>query len=53
MMRRRPVFLFLLLAVNLLTGNKLVPVILTTKLMMRSRKSEVFLLYNMKTVKKI
>lgn len=37
MMRKRPVLLFLLLAVNSLTGKQLVPVILTTKLMLRSR----------------
>lgn len=43
MMRKRPVLLFLLLAVNSLTGKQLVPVILTTKLMLRSRLHKPFL----------
>ena len=42
MMRKRPVLLFLLLAVNSLTGKLLVPVVLTTKLMLRSRLHKPF-----------
>lgn len=47
MMQKRPVLLFLLLVVNSLTGKQLVPVILTTKLMLLSRLRKPFFICSM------